>query len=122
VSVLADLRADVAQRLEAAGLTVYTYVPSQIHPPLIIVRGGSPYVESPDIETFDPGLVKVNIEVLIFALGLDNESAVDDLDELIGQVVTALKGYAVEEVYQPSQMGNDPILGTRITVSHLETL
>lgn len=123
-NTLTTLRADIVSRLNLAGLNAYGYVPANIEAPLFLVLAGNPYVVAPELDTFcaDDTAATINYDILVFASAMDNETAVDELEQLVSDAIHALSGYAFVQVSKPGKMGDTPTLGCIISISHVDSL
>ena len=124
-NTLTVLRTDIVSRLTAAGLNAYGYVPAAIEAPLFLVLAGSPYVVAPtEDNTFCSGDTDalINYDILVFASAMDNETAVDELEQLVSDAIHALSGYGFVQVSKPGKMGDTPTLGCIISISHVDSL
>jgi hypothetical protein len=108
-------KAELALNLQEFGLDVYDYVPERVTPPVVVIRPGSPYIAPGSVgRVYD-----LNLELVVVAGFATNETATDDLDQLIQQTLSAIPQDAgVGSVAQPYILavnGND-YLATTINV------
>lgn len=123
-NTLTTLRTDIVSRLNGAGLNAYGYIPANIEAPLFLVLADEPYVVAPELDTFCSGdtAALINYKVLVFASAMDNETAVDELEQLVSDAIHALSGYGFVQVSKPGKMGDTPTLGCIITISHVDSI
>lgn len=87
---LPALRDDLVAALQAAGLTVYGYLPSRVQPPVVIVEPADPYLTD-ELDYLPSGSWQVAYDLhLIVESAIEPETRSRDLDELIGQALDAL--------------------------------
>lgn len=117
MSVLLDLRTEIADTLGGLDLTTYTHVPGRVHLPAAFVMAGSPYIEQG--QTFGERLVRF-VVALVAQTG-DNLSETVALDEQIEAAMAVLHaaGWTVESVAQPTAQAfdNTECLVTNLTVA-----
>lgn len=117
---LAQLRADVAATLTAAGITSIDYVAETIVPPVAIVMPSDPYVSDQDVPF---GHINVNLSVLVIGGKGTNQAAAQQIDSLIAQAYTALTAeYDVTEVSSPGQvtLNGQAFLGVVLSISETQ--
>lgn len=104
MSTLSDLRAELAQMLNVAGVWALDYIPERVEPPVAVVAAGEPYVEEVfDNKTFDSDYT-VRMEVTLIAGTSTNETVTDDLDDMICKVLKGLAGSWEADISQPYQI------------------
>ena len=81
-------KAEFALDLQNAGLDVVDYVPERIVPPILIISAGSPYLT---VESLHADY-RLGLNVTLVATTATNESATEELDDLIARTVSALGG------------------------------
>ena len=91
--------------------------PSNVGPDVVVIEAGSPYVEAG--ETFTEQTVRY--EVVCIGPSVDREDAEENLDQLISNVIVALKenNCLIEVVSQPGDLpyGTAIYLAATVTVS-----
>lgn len=96
---LTKLRATLTAALTEAGLSVYDYLPPQVHPPVVLIEPADPYIEAG--ETFGELLVSLDLYVVTRkGTGLTQTR---ELDGLIETVIRATDDteWALSEVGRP---------------------
>jgi hypothetical protein len=86
MSEINDAKVQFKNALIAAGLNVLEYVPERITPPIVIVNAASPYIQTAEFGEFNLGL-----ELVLVASTATNKKATENLDQLIEDVVNAIK-------------------------------
>jgi hypothetical protein len=86
MSEINDAKVQFKNALVAAGLNVLEYVPERITPPIVIVNAASPYIQTAEFGEFNLGL-----ELVLVASTATNKKATENLDQLIENVVNAIK-------------------------------
>jgi hypothetical protein len=86
MSEINDAKVQFKNALVAAGLNVLEYVPERITPPIVIVNAASPYIQTAEFGEFNLGL-----ELVLVASTATNKKATENLDQLIEDVVNAIK-------------------------------
>lgn len=102
--------------LEAAGLDVKEYLPDRITPPVVIVMPNQPYLTPETVGSE----YTMNLEVVCIAATASNETASEQLDELIESVLNALPAYAgISTVGKPYALatGNAEYLSSNLNVT-----
>jgi hypothetical protein len=99
MSKIVDARTSVAEVLNEVGLSTHPVLPERMNPPEAIVIARSPYITNG--QAF--GSYKVNLGVSIVVEPADNAVELDQLDNLIEEVISALvnHNHAVIEVTKP---------------------
>jgi hypothetical protein len=98
MSEITASKAEFALELADAGLDVVAYIPGRVTPPMVIMKSGAPYIVN---ATLGVGY-SLGLELLCVASTADNESATEELDQLIEDVLNALPAYAtMKGVSQP---------------------
>lgn len=125
---LTQHRADLAQVLTEATqgtkVTVHRYVPESVSAPAVVIEPGDPYLSSEQAET-PFGQYHARWDLIAVAQVATNETATDELDDLIGAIVAGLAGaYVVERVSQPYvyQSNTALHLAADLTVTDLTNL
>ena len=95
--MLKATRQEAALQLAAAGLTTYAYLPERMSVPAAVITPGSPYVE--EGETFTEFTVRLKVTVLVRGT---NETATDELDELLCSALDELETFDIEAVSEPA--------------------
>lgn len=116
---LVALREELTTSLEAGGLTVYDHLPDQLHPPVVLIEPGDPYLtdEDPDIPY---GHTQVNWTAHVIAKAGTAATQSIDLDELIVKTLYAMPdGWDIGTTSIPYTLtnGQRSWLATRINVS-----
>jgi hypothetical protein len=122
-------RASLAAAIEAVVDTdkyeVYDKVPDTIQTPCFMIAPADPYLAIPESGTFAPGefVVSFNVYVLV-ELGGSNETASDDLDDALSQIVSNLGEWLLTAVGAPDTYSTSEWLayGSRLTVQNLTTI
>jgi hypothetical protein len=114
MSEITDAKVEFKDDLAAAGLNVLEYVPERITPPIVIVNAASPYIQTAEFGEYTLGL-----ELVLVASTATNKKATENLDQLIEDVINAIKPltYArLTTVNQPYnlQTNNAEYLATNI--------
>lgn len=86
MSEIYDAKVQFKTDLADAGLNVLEYVPERITPPIVIVNSASPYIETAEFGEYTLGL-----ELVLVASTATNKKATENLDQLIEDVLNALK-------------------------------
>jgi len=112
MSEVGAAKAELALTLQAANLDVYSYIPARVTPPVIVIRSGSPYINTSSVgHTY-----LANLELVVVAGSADNETTSDDLDDLIEATLIALPSDAgfkdVSAPYTLVANGNDYLAAT----------
>ncbi|MDO1481414.1 hypothetical protein [Rhodococcus ruber] len=88
---LATVRAETAAALTAAGLAVTHWTTQQITPPCVVVGLGDPYLDQDGpITAAAPWCAHLVLQVIPALRGVSADIA-DQLDDMLGQVVLALR-------------------------------
>lgn len=114
MSEINDAKVEFKDDLVSAGLNVLEYVPERITPPIVIVNAASPYIQTAEFGEFTLGL-----ELVCVASTATNKKATEALDQLVEDVINAIKPltYArMTTVNQPYnlQTNNAEYLATNI--------
>jgi len=114
MSEITDAKVEFKDDLAAAGLNVSEYVPERITPPIVIVNAASPYLQTAEFGEYTLGL-----ELVLVSSTATNKKATENLDQLIEDVINAIKPltYArLTSVNQPYnlQTNNAEYLATNI--------
>lgn len=116
MTVLADVKAELADELIGAGIASVDHIPSRITPPLAIISPAGTYISQGDTFTsFELGL-----EITLIAQTASNPKAQESLDDAIVTAIGAIPiRYRITSVDQPFalQTGNAEYLATRINVT-----
>jgi hypothetical protein len=86
MSEINDAKVQFKEDLADAGLNVLEYVPERITPPIVIVNAASPYIQTAEFGEFNMGL-----ELVLVASTATNKKATENLDQLIEDVLNAIK-------------------------------
>jgi len=86
MSEINDAKVQFKDDLADAGLNVSEYVPERITPPIVIVNAASPYIETAEFGEYTLGL-----ELVLVASTATNKKATENLDQLIEDVLNAIK-------------------------------
>lgn len=125
MTVLTELRTELAGMLADAGMDVSEYVPEAVNPPLAIVTMGEPWIQEVfDVKTFNHDY-KVNMKVRLVAGQEDNEAVTAELDDLVETFLVALRGAWEAEVSMPFRydvnsnfyLATDATISTSITIA-----
>ena len=121
-NTLLQARQELALLLSAAGVSVFSYLPEKVVPPVAVIEPGQPYMQQGD--TFTAFTVRLN--VILLAAPASNETATAELDQAICEVVDAVESFFVGDIDQPSTFtsGGIDYLGTRLefyTVKDIQT-
>lgn len=81
-------KAEFKLDLDTAGLDVLEYVPGRITPPIVVITSGSTYITSGTLG----GEYLLSLECVCIAARADNETATEELDKLIADLLTAIEG------------------------------
>lgn len=115
-NALLTFRQDVEARLEAVGIHTVPYFPAVLSAPGAVLAHGNPYLEQGDTMCE----VRANLDLLVFVLSGDNESATNELDEMVIDALGALwSDYGPLEVEEPFIITNNEAnyMAVRISVS-----
>lgn len=114
-NTLRSARDELALLLSAAGVSVFTYLPERVTPPVAVIEPGQPYMVQGD--TFDSFTVRLN--VILLAAPASNERATEELDQAICDVIDAVDTFYADTIDQPSAFssGGAEYLGTRLEFS-----
>jgi hypothetical protein len=86
MSEINDAKVQFKTDLVTAGLSVLEYVPERITPPIVIINSASPYIQTSEFGEYTLGL-----ELVLAASTATNKKATEALDQLIEDVLNALK-------------------------------
>jgi hypothetical protein len=113
-NTLKQARQELKVLLASCGATVYEYVPARIAPPVAIIEPGSPYLQNGDV--FTRLETRFNIVALVYG---ENDTATDDLDQLVMNIVDAVDPWDLHDVEQPAkyEYNGASYLGARISLS-----
>lgn len=116
-------KAEFRLDLDTAGLNVLDYVPGRITPPIVVITNGSPYIA---VGTLG-GEYLLTLDCVAIAARADNETATEELDGLLADLLTAIEPLeyaALTGVGQPYTLtaNNTEYLAANITVNILMTL
>lgn len=108
-------KAEFRLDLDAAGLNVLDYVPERIVPPIVVMNNATPYL----VPNTLGNEYRLALELVCVAANATNKQALEKLDELICDVLTALPRYAnlgqVNEPYE-LQTNNASYLAANINI------
>lgn len=85
---LADVRDELAGYLSALTANVYTYPPSVVTPPAIVIVYDDPALELAAIGS--SSRIRARYRLTVAVVGLDNEAALGQLEDLCTDVFAAL--------------------------------
>lgn len=119
---LTDVRLQVVEDLESAGLVVEDHVPERVTPPLVLISTGEPYLEEAD--SFNNTEFVCHLELFLVAETATNSAATKALDQMIETVILNLGDWTIDSVGAPSMYNaNDSVyLGSRVSISNTITL
>ena len=112
LNVLTQVKSDLADSLEDAGIKAEYYIPPRITPPLAIISPDATYVSQGD--TFSS--FQVGIEITLIAQTATNLKATESLDEAIVLAIGGIPAtWTITSVDQPFalQTVNAEYLGSR---------
>jgi hypothetical protein len=114
MNTLKSVRQEISVQLSAAGISNYEFVPSRVNVPAAIIEPGSPYMEQG--ETFADFTVRMNVVLLV--AGTTNDTATDELDQLIVNAIDALDTFDIEAVGSPEgfELNAAQYLGSRLNL------
>ena len=112
-NTLKAARDELALLLTSAGVSVHSYIPERITPPVAVIEPGSPYME--EGTTFCEFQVRFN--VVLLAAHATNENATNHLDQAICDIIDKVDTFDLEGVEQPLafEAGTASYLGTRLS-------
>lgn len=112
---ITQFRADVAADLAELGITTYDFIPESMVAPAAVITPGSPYVVPGQVLAE----VEVTLNVRVYSGAGTNEAVTQALDELIVNVLNALRSYGTPSVGQPGidRSYQQPYLVADITIS-----
>jgi hypothetical protein len=87
--------------LTEAGLNVLEYVPERITPPIVIVNSATPYLETAEFGEWNLGL-----ELVLVSSTGTNKTASQNLDQLIEDVLNAIKPLTYVQITSVNQPYN----------------
>lgn len=115
MSVLTDLRTDVVDSLQAAGLQVESHIPADVEPPLVLIEFGSPYLEPGG--TFHE--TQVNLVLRCVVASADNLTVTNDLDDMLETVISNLADWELVAVDPQMYQANDNVyLSAAVQISN----
>lgn len=119
---LREIRTALDTDLTTAEIRTAKYLGPQIHPPVVILEPGDPYVE--DAETAGYGLFRVRYNLVVLTARGDGQVQSDALDDEIQSVLDAVTEWDLGQVAGLSQiqLGERRFLGAVIEVSTLTQL
>lgn len=116
---LADTRQQLAATLANAGANVYSFPPAVVIPPAIIVLPSDDYVEVATIGS-NGARVRQNFRITLAVAPIDNESALDGIEQLMTDVLFALpSSVGYQGGFSRPQMltvGSSELLASDLTV------
>lgn len=101
--------------LIAAGLDAVEYIPERVIPPIVVISSGSPFLVPETIGSE----YTMNLELVLVAATATNETATEELENLIEQTLQALPAYAaLQRVDKPFALAvnNAEYLSTNVFV------
>lgn len=119
MSILSELRTELADMLTAGGVDSYDHIPPVIDPPVAVVAAGDPYIQEVfDAKTFNHDYM-VRMEVTLIAAQADNDDVTDALDDLIESTILALGDAWEIDISQPFQLETNGVifLAARATIT-----
>jgi hypothetical protein len=119
MTILSQVRDPLATALSGVAANVFSYVPESVPVPAVVVVPDSPYME---FDTIGTGVfrAKINFTISCCVAYNSNPASLDNLEQLITSVVTAIpNGYEVITVQRPTvtQVGASNLLVADIGVS-----
>jgi hypothetical protein len=116
-------KAEFKLDLDTAGLNVVEYVPGRVTPPIVIITSGGTYITSGTLG----GEYLLSLDCVCVAARADNESATEELDQLIADLLLALQSLeyaALTGVGQPYTLttNNTEYLAANVSLNILMTL
>jgi hypothetical protein len=121
---LANIRADLATAIQAAGYKAHKFPPATVMPPAVVIVPDDPYLTAEVIGS-GGNVWAVAFELIVCVAALDNEGQLIQLENITVDVVRNLpKGVALGTVQRPTveQVGPSELLTTRIPVTVRATL
>lgn len=119
MTILSQIRTPLAAAFSGVAANVFSYVPESVPVPAVIVVPDSPYMEFDTIGT-GTFMAKINFTITCCVAYNSNPASLDNLEQLITSVVTAIpNGYEVTTVQRPTvtQVGASNLLVADIGVS-----
>lgn len=112
---LSQVRKDLEDQLDEAGLHAFSYLPERIQPPTVLISAGSPYL-SPGPTYCD---FTVNLTATLVAAKATNLVETDELDQMIETFLLATDKYNIDAVEAPFslEINNAVYLAVKINVS-----
>lgn len=117
-TISTNVRAALATSLASVTASVYSTVPETIIPPACIIIPDAPYLETTTIGS--TVRVKINLIVSAAVAYNNNAAALDNLEQLIISIMSAMPtGYVVGDVQRPSitSVGASSLLVADLAVS-----
>jgi hypothetical protein len=119
MTVLSQVRGPLATALAGVSANVFDHVPESVPVPAVVIVPDSPYME---FDTIGNGTfrAKINFTISCCVAYNSNPASLDNLEQLITSVVTAIpNGYEVITVQRPTvtQVGASNLLVADIGVS-----
>ena len=119
MTIQTSVRDVLQSALAGVSATVYAYVPETVIPPAVVIVPDAPYME-PNIINKATTKVKLNFAISCAVAYNSNPGSLDNLEQLIMGVLTALpNGYEVGNIQRPTvtQVGPSSLLVADISVS-----
>lgn len=118
---LAGIRTALETSLKDGGLTVYDHLPNQLHPPVVLIEPGDPYIDDSDT-SIPGGHVEVAWTLHVITRQATPAKQTVELDDLIATTLEAIPdGWDVGPVQRPFSLtnGERSWLATTITTTTL---
>jgi hypothetical protein len=116
---LANVRADLATAIQAAGYKAHRFPPATVIPPAVVIVPDEPYL-TPEVIGSGGNRWAVNFELIVCVAPLDNEGQLIQLENITIDVCRNLpRGAEVGPIQRPTveEVGPSPLLTTRIPVT-----
>lgn len=113
--MLTDLRVEIAEALDAAGIKAVEYIGETITPPCAVVVPGQPYLVWPTRSNGVPfGSVQVNVDVLLLVTeSTAAKSAASRIDDLVVNAVETLDDREQYDVVSATRPGVVTLRGAK---------
>ncbi len=123
---LGDVRQALATALAGTGYRVHLYPPPVVIPPAVVIVPGEPYLTIETIGRPSQGIIaQVQFEINIAVAHLDTQGALEQLEAVLIDVLTALpSGTSLDRVGRPTveTVGPSDLLTCRIDVAQRAAL
>jgi hypothetical protein len=90
IAAITDAKNELKGVLEDAGLTVSSFVPERLIPPLVIINDGSPWVR---LDTLSNSY-SLGLQLVCVVATATNQMATEKLEQLVEDVIVALPGFS----------------------------